>query len=205
MVVEDVAPGLQERLGPEATDGLLALFETARRDWTGDVIATTGERFERRLTHELGLVRGELSALGADLREEMKAGFVSVREEMRDLRASLREEIRDGDAALLDEIRQGDAALRDEIRQGDAGLRDEIRQGDAGLRDQIRDVDAALRVEMRELAASLREDIRNSDSRHTQELASLKFELLKWSFGFWVGQAIATIGIVGVMFQLMRP
>ena len=182
MVVEDVAPALQERLGPEATDGLLALFETARRDWTVDVIATTGERFERRLTHELGLVRGEISALGADLREEMKAGFLSVREEMRDVRASLREEIREGDAALRDEIRQGDAALR----------------------DQIRDVDAALRVEMRELAASLREDIRNSDARRGQEMASLKFELLKWSFAFWAGQAIATIGIVGVMFQLMR-
>ncbi len=31
MEVEDVAPALQERLGLEATKGLLALFETARR------------------------------------------------------------------------------------------------------------------------------------------------------------------------------
>ena len=160
MQVADVAPALQQQLGPEAAEGMLALFETARVEWMADVIATTSERFERRLTDELGLVRSEISALGASLREEMKAGLTSMREEMRDLRASLREEIREGDSGL--------------------------------------------RLEMHDIAATLREEIRNSDARRGKEMASLKFDLLKWCFGFWVGQAIATVGIVGVMFQLMR-
>lgn len=144
MEVEDVAPAMQERLGPEATVGLLALFETARQEWTGDVTSTIVERFERRLIDELGLIR-----------REMTAGLACVREEMRDLRASLREEMCEGDALVRDEIRQCEAALRNDTREGDAALRLEMRDTAAALREEIRSSDTRRGQELATLKLEL--------------------------------------------------
>jgi hypothetical protein len=134
MEVGDVAPALQERLGPAATVGLLALFATARQKWTVDVTTAAVERFERRLGEEISAVRLEI----AGLREELRTNNASLREELRTSNASLRQELRDGDAALR------------------------------------------------------------------QDMSELKFDLLKWSFVFWVGQTFATAAVFATMFQLMN-
>ena len=112
-----VPAALWDRLGPEGTDGLVRLFETARAEWTGDVVNLSAERFERRLVQEL-------------------------------------------------------ATLRVETARGRATLREEVaRQG------------AALRVEM----------------------VTNRFELLKWSFVFWVGQVIAMAGLMAAMLSAFGP
>ena len=59
-------------------------------------------------------------------------------------------------------------------------VRDELRAVDGRLREQIRELDTAVRLDMRDM----------------------RFEILKWSFGFWIGQVIATAAIVGGMLQL---
>jgi hypothetical protein len=128
MEVEDVSPALRQRLGPDATIGLLALLEASRKDWAQDVINQAVERFEREFTRQIG-----------GLREEMREGFASLRAELRDGDAALRAEMRDGDAALRAEIRDGDATLRAEMREGDAALRLEMREGDAAIRLEMRD------------------------------------------------------------------
>jgi hypothetical protein len=38
-----------------------------------------------------------------------------------------------------------------------------------------------------------------------QEMADLRFELLKWTFLFWVGQLFAVAGLVAVLIRLLRP
>ena len=38
-----------------------------------------------------------------------------------------------------------------------------------------------------------------------QDIATNRFELLKWSFLFWVGQVIAVVGLVGVMLRAIGP
>lgn len=35
----------------------------------------------------------------------------------------------------------------------------------------------------------------------SDQIASSRFELVKWNFAFWVGQLIAIIGILGVMLR----
>jgi hypothetical protein len=54
MELEDVSPALRERLGPDATVGLLALLESSREDWAQDVTNQAVERFERGLTRVIG-------------------------------------------------------------------------------------------------------------------------------------------------------
>jgi hypothetical protein len=88
MEVSDVCPALRERLGVEATVGLLRLFDTARQEWTGDVTTAAVERFEARLIEEtarLGLeiaeFRASLQAEIAALRQESTTEFAALRQE----------------------------------------------------------------------------------------------------------------------------
>ena len=71
-------------------------------------------------------------------------------------------------------------------------LRGEMREGFAGVRGEMRENFAQVRGVMRESAAGLR-----------QEIATNRFELLRWAFVFWVGQVMATAAIVGLLLRMM--
>jgi hypothetical protein len=52
-----VSAALRDRLGREATLGLLELIETKQMAWSDRVLSITLERFERRLAEEIGGLR----------------------------------------------------------------------------------------------------------------------------------------------------
>jgi hypothetical protein len=128
MDVPDVPTALQDRLGPEATAGLIELLTEAREEWTAEMIERVGDRFERRLTDETTRVRIEMV--------------------------------------------QGFAAVRQELAEGLSQVRQEMMAGFAALR---------------------------------QEIAYTRFELLKWTFVFWVGQLFALAGFLAVLVRFLRP
>jgi hypothetical protein len=133
MEVADVSPALQDRLGPEATAGLLDLFNTARQEWTTDVTTAAVERFEGRLLAETSDIRVAVAHSEAALRLEI---------------AGLRGEMREGNASLRQEMTHGHASLRQEMSEALAGLRQEMRDGFSGLRQEMTGADAALRQDM---------------------------------------------------------
>ena len=90
-----VPAALQDRLGQEATAGLIELLTDARKEWTVEVIGMVGDRFERRLTEETSKLRVELAALRRDLRQEMGALRSDLRQEMTEGFASLRQALAD--------------------------------------------------------------------------------------------------------------
>src|SRR5688572_6489176 len=55
-----IPAALRERLGPEATGGLLQLLETSHREWRADVMVSCTERFERRLAEEVAGLRVQI-------------------------------------------------------------------------------------------------------------------------------------------------
>jgi len=57
MRVNSVAPALRERLGHEATVGLLELVESERSEREERMLSVAAERFERRLAQELAELR----------------------------------------------------------------------------------------------------------------------------------------------------
>jgi hypothetical protein len=57
MRANGVAPALRESLGHEATLGLLDLFETEEEIWSTRMLSVTAERYERRLSEEIGSLR----------------------------------------------------------------------------------------------------------------------------------------------------
>jgi hypothetical protein len=207
MEAADVGPALQERLGPEATAALVDLFDVARREWTADVTTAAVERFERRLSDEVGGLRAEIRSLDTNLRleiagvrQELKSDIAGLREEMREGDANLRLEI----AGLRQELKSDIAGLREEMGEGDASLRLAVRDADASLRLAVRDTDASLRQAIRECDANLREAVREGDASFRLEISGLRTELLKWSFAFSFGQIIAVATIVGVMLRMMQ-
>lgn len=89
MQANQVPEPLRERLGAEATSGLLDLFETAKLEWGGDVMRLSTDRFERRLTEECSKIRVEMAHLQSGLRQEMQVMGGGLRQEIQNLRQEM--------------------------------------------------------------------------------------------------------------------
>ena len=73
-----VPPRLRERLGPDESDDLAMLLQTASVGWREDVLTLAEHRFERAVAIETG-----------KLRLEMRDGIAGMREEMARLRVEV--------------------------------------------------------------------------------------------------------------------
>jgi hypothetical protein len=82
MDIETVPATLRERLGPEATGGLLHLLELTHHEWRADVIAACTERFERRLVEEVAGLRVQIAQTEAVLRRDMAEMGSGIRQEI---------------------------------------------------------------------------------------------------------------------------
>jgi hypothetical protein len=83
-------PELRARLGDEAALGLLALLESERAEWSERVLSVAADRFERRLAEQIAGVRVELSAVRADIVQELHGGLGSIRQELANARVETR-------------------------------------------------------------------------------------------------------------------
>lgn len=76
-----VPAALASRLGHEASEGLVEMFDVSH--------AFATDRFERRLTEEVGLLRVEMERMRGDLRAEMAGMRGDLRAEMSLMRGDL--------------------------------------------------------------------------------------------------------------------
>ena len=93
MRVEMVPDALSERLGLEATDGLVELFDEARDECVADAVNVVTDRFERRLVEEVSKLRVDMAAGLASVRQEMASGDAAIRQELATGLAGVRQEI----------------------------------------------------------------------------------------------------------------
>ena len=89
MEMEQVPAALRERLGLEATSGLLQLLDRAHREGRADVIAACTDRFERRLVEEIAVVRLQIAQVETSIRRDMAEMGASIRQEMASGRVEL--------------------------------------------------------------------------------------------------------------------
>ena len=78
-----------------------------------------------------------------------------------------------------------------------AVTKEDLQQTELTLRDELRRIDQALRDELRRIDQALREEIHQLD----QKIEATKADLIKWTFGFWVGNVAV---LSGIMFALLR-
>lgn len=164
MQASQVPEPLRERLGAEATTGLLDLFETARLEWGEGVLRLSTDRFERRLTEECSKIRVEMADLRSGLRQEIHEMGAGLQQE----NASLRQEMHEMGASL----QRDNASLRQEMRDMGASLRQEIQ---------------ALGVSLRQEDASVRQDITN------QRFEILKWAFLFWVGQFFAVASLIAV------------
>jgi hypothetical protein len=118
MDIEQVPAALQERLGVEATSGLLQLLDRAHREERADVIAACTDRFERRLVEEISGVRVQIAQVEASLRRDMAEMGASIRRDVVEMGASIRQDMARMGADIRHEmtgIRQDTASGRVEL------------------------------------------------------------------------------------------
>jgi len=106
-----VPAALRHRLGDDATIGLVELLDSERKDWSDQVLSVAADRFERRLSEELSILRVEV-------RTALHDGLAQVREELAQMRQELTHEMHSG----LDSVRGDTVSVRAEI----ASVRAEI-------------------------------------------------------------------------------
>jgi hypothetical protein len=89
MQANSVPAALVERLGPDATNGLLQVFELERRTWSDEVLNIGAERFERRLAETASGLRVQIADSEARLRQELSGMEVRIlREILREIAGS---------------------------------------------------------------------------------------------------------------------
>jgi len=78
MVVRREFPRLRQRLGDDGMLDLRGMLEDTGRDWKEDVLHTASDRFERRLSEELGKFRVEVATEFAAVRIVVATTRVSM-------------------------------------------------------------------------------------------------------------------------------
>gem|GEM_PF-825076 len=76
-------PGpLRTRLGDDGTFGLVELLDSEKKNWSENVMLTASDRFERRLTQEVALLRQEFY-------KALQEGLAAIRAELATTRVEI--------------------------------------------------------------------------------------------------------------------
>ena len=111
MDFDAVPASLRDRLGTEATGGLLSLFDLARREWRADLIAACTERYERRLSEEIAGVRIQIAQVEASLRTEIAQMGADIRQDMAQMDARIRQDMAQMGAGIRNDMAAGRVEL----------------------------------------------------------------------------------------------
>jgi hypothetical protein len=113
--------------------------------------------------------------------------------------SKLRVEMAQLGSDLRVEMAQLGSDLRRDMGQLGSDLRGEIAQLGSDLRGET----ALLRGDMHGQIGGLRGEIAGIRHEVAAQLATHRFELLKWAFLFWVGQLAGVAAIVGLMLRVV--
>jgi phosphoglycerate-specific signal transduction histidine kinase len=138
------------------------------------------------------------------LGEEEARALLEFVEASVERRAATKEDLLRTEGAFKEDLLRTEVALKEEMARLDQNLREEITRLDQKLREEITRLDQKLREEITRLDQKLREEITRLDQKIESvkvEITAVKADLIKWAFGFWIGN-IAVLS--GIMFALLR-
>jgi hypothetical protein len=144
MDIEQVPAALQDRLGLEATSGLLQLLDRAHREGRADVIDAGTDRFERRLVEEISAVRLQIAQVETSIRRDMAEMGASIRQDMAEMGADIRKDMAAMEAGIRQDMGELGAVLRREMSAMGVDLRREMTAVGANLHQEM----ASGRVEL---------------------------------------------------------
>jgi hypothetical protein len=77
-----IPASLRTKLGDDATFGLVELLSAEEKDWSDRMLTSATERFERRLTQEISLLR-------QDFHQSLNEGLAGIRTELATVRVEM--------------------------------------------------------------------------------------------------------------------
>jgi hypothetical protein len=77
-----IPAALRTAFGDEGTFGLIELLDSEQKDWSEKMLVTASDRFEKRLTQEIGGLRQEFHSTLNDGLGSIRADLASVRVEI---------------------------------------------------------------------------------------------------------------------------
>lgn len=77
-----IPASLRTKLGDDATFGLVELLSAEEKDWSERMLTSATERFERRLTQEISLLR-------QDFHQSLNEGLAGIRTELATVRVEM--------------------------------------------------------------------------------------------------------------------
>ncbi len=107
MPVVTVGKALREKLGDEGVESLIDLINQSQNDQKAEILEIVEEKFERRLSEEMGKLRQEI----AEVKVEMSEGFAEVRAELKKDIAEVRTEMKKDIADVKVEVHQTKSEL----------------------------------------------------------------------------------------------
>ena len=77
-----IPANLRTKLGDDATFGLIELLSAEEKEWSDRMLTSATERFERRLTQEISLLR-------QDFHQSLDDGLAGIRTELANVRVEM--------------------------------------------------------------------------------------------------------------------
>ena len=71
----------------------------------------------------------------------------------------------------------------------------------AATKQDLQGVESSLRHDLQRTESSLREEIQRVDASLREEIHTVKVDLIKWTFGFWIGSIAVLSGIMIALFR----
>ena len=79
-----------------------------------------------------------------------------------------------------------------------------VNRFDATLERRLAEMEGRLAARLVTTEEKLSERLAAGRVEFLEKLGDLRVEVLRWTFGFWVGQAVVITGAIAVLFQLLR-
>ena len=124
---------LRDKLGEDAMAGLHVVVGEVGRQWKDEVLTISGERFEKRLTQEIGTLRVDMAKAFAAVRVESAALRVDMAKEFAAVRADMAKEF----AVVRADMAKEFAVARADMAKELAAVRTELNVGLAEWRASI--------------------------------------------------------------------
>ena len=107
-----------------------------------------------------------------------------------------------GDERFERRLVEETSTVRVEVAAVEMRLTDRIGQVESKLTDRIGQVESQLRQEIGAVEVRVVDRVAQLEVRMERGFGSLRSDMIKWSFAFWIGQVVA---MTAIMSALLRP
>ncbi|MDZ7724861.1 MAG: DUF1640 domain-containing protein [candidate division KSB1 bacterium] len=185
---------LREKLGPKASESLIHLINKSQEEQKHEMLEFVEEKFERRLTEEIGKVNISIANLENRFDHRLTTESSKVNER-------LTEEIGKVNERMTEEIGKVNERMTEEMGKVNERMTEEMGKVNERMTEEMGKVNERMTEEMGKVNITIADVEKRLDNRITEEVSRTRADLIKWMFIFWIGQIGAMLGLLFAFFK----